>query len=87
MSSYQLAEPSFNLFRLESWSRLLKFYGINIVVGIAVSIIIFLVMSIFSKTSISLTLLLIVGVVLMGHAYALSLYESWRDCHFLVQKV
>ena len=65
----------------ENWDRILKFAGVNIVVGVATILILMVVMSIVGQRS-PLSLVVVLGILLCSQAYLLSWYEEWRGCHF-----
>lgn len=74
------AEASVNIFDVENWKRIGTFLVLNIGIGIAVTLLIMLVMSMFGGTSMFVSSLLSLGVVLMGMSLLLSEYEAWRGC-------
>lgn len=79
--SYTLVESDANILHGESWERLVKFYVLNIAIGIVITIILTLIVLFFGRISLLLTILLSLGVVLSGAAFMLSSYERWRGCN------
>ena len=79
--SFELSEPSVNLFDGSNWKRLGRFLGANLYVFIVLSLIInLLVYPILGDTWVSL--LITIAVIIMGQSYVLGLYEKWQGCQF-----
>ncbi len=84
MSSYKLAEISGNLLKAESWERIIKYAVVELIVGIVVTLLIFLTLSMFGRVSLCLSMFIILCLIISGHAVMLSWYEKWRGCNLLV---
>lgn len=82
MSSYEPAELSFNLANGESWSRI--GYGLlsNILYGVMVTAVLYLIVVVFIKVSFALTIVLSVIAVPLCLAFSMSFYEKMRGCNF-----
>jgi hypothetical protein len=84
MPGYQLAEISGNLLDSTTWERLLKYLAVNLVVGMVLTLLVFLTLVIFGNISIPLSMFIILCLVLIGQAVLLSWYEQWRGCNMKV---
>ncbi len=77
---YISPEISFNIFDSENISSLFKFYGINILLSVILSLIILLILNLFGNGKLGAIVLFI--VVLIGQLYAIRLFEKWDGCYF-----
>ena len=84
MSSYKLAEVSGDLLSSTTWERLAKYFVVHLVVGIVLTVLIFLTLVLFSRCSFPLSMFVILCLILSGNAIILSWYEQWRGCNLKV---
>lgn len=84
MSGFKLAEISGDLTSITSWERLAKYCVIHLIVGIFITILIFATLAVFGRCSLLLSGIIIIGIILSGHAIILSWYENWRGCNLQV---
>lgn len=80
MSSYYQPETSLNIFDSGNVVSLLKFYGVNILLSIVLSLIILLILSTAGPGVLGGVLLFL--AVFMGQLYTIRLFERWDGCYF-----
>jgi predicted PurR-regulated permease PerM len=87
MDSFEPAQISWSIFNLTAWERIGKFFVLNIVLGICIGLIIYLIVLLFKSGTglVGGILIILFGFIAMISAWNafLSGYEMWRGCNFV----
>ncbi len=75
----ELTNVTGDIFRQETWERILKFAVVNLLVGVVLLIILVVVLNL--NVSDCFKVIFAVLAILVAQGVTLSWYEKWRGCH------